>query len=172
MQGLWPKDTKSCLFLKEFTLLIYWIIVIYMLFKGRLVNGSYPNLLKKAGYNIAFIGKYGVGHHTYFLVYDYVYNSEAGGKWQPDYFTVGKKSMKIHDTDTIYSAIQYFLDQYGKKWSFCISVSFKAQNELDGNSPVYPIQQKLLSFNHRCWQSNRKYKDKIKISGCKILTLK
>jgi len=51
-----------------------------MLFKGRLVNGSYPNLLKKAGYNIAFIGKYGVGHHTYFLVYDYVYNSEAGGK--------------------------------------------------------------------------------------------
>jgi len=111
--------------------------------KPNLVNGSYPNLLKKAGYHIAFIGKYGVGHHTDFSAYDYVYNSEAGGKGQPDYITVGKNGKKIHDTDTINSAIQYFLDQYGKKGPFCISVSFKAPHELDGNPPVYPIQPRF-----------------------------
>ncbi len=103
---------------------------------------TYPALLKDAGYKLGFIGKYGVGHHPPESQFNFWVDTEAGGKGQPDYITVGTNGRMIHDTDTIGSAIQTFLDQFGNKDPFCLSVSFKAPHEQDGNPPKYVIQPK------------------------------
>lgn len=103
---------------------------------------TYPALLKAAGYNLGFIGKWGVGHRPPESLFNFWVDTEAGGKGQPDYVTVGTNGRMIHDTDTIGSAIQTFLDQFGKKDPFCLSVSFKAPHEQDGDPPKYIIQPK------------------------------
>lgn len=107
---------------------------------------TYPALLKEAGYKLGFIGKYGVGHHPPASIFNFWVDTEAGGKGQPDYITVGADGRLIHDTDTIGSAIQAFLDQYGKNDPFCLSVSFKAPHELDGDPPTYVIQPRYKDY--------------------------
>jgi len=101
---------------------------------------TYPMLLKNAGYKLGFIGKFGVGTKPPESIYDFWVNTEAGAKTQPDYITIGKNGKPIHDTDTIGHAIQGFLDEVGNKGPFCLSVSFKAPHEQDGNPPKYVIQ--------------------------------
>lgn len=101
---------------------------------------TYPPLLKNAGYNIGFIGKYGVGHHPPDSIFDFWVDTEAGGKGQPDYITIDKHGREVHDTDTIGSAIQTFLNQFGNNGPFCLSVSLKAPHEQDGYPPKYVIQ--------------------------------
>lgn len=105
------------------------------------ISQTYPALLKKAGYKLGFIGKFGVGKNPPSSLFDFWVNSEAGEKPQPDYITVGRNGKEIHDTDTIGYAIQDFLAQYGSNSSpFCLSVSFKAPHEQDGDPPKYIIQ--------------------------------
>jgi arylsulfatase A-like enzyme len=104
---------------------------------------TYPALLKKAGYQIGFIGKFGVGTHAPEQLFDFWVNTEAGGKGQPDYIISDGKGHKIHDSDTIDHAILKFLDKYGRGGSpFCLSVSFKAPHEQDGHPPQYIIQSR------------------------------
>lgn len=103
---------------------------------------TYPYLLKEEGYNVGFIGKFGIGHHPPGDFFDFWVDTEAGGKGQPDYITVDEKGRKVHDTDTIGSAIQSFLGQFGNTAPFCLSVSFKAPHEQDGYPPTYVIQPK------------------------------
>jgi len=107
---------------------------------------TYPPLLKNAGYKIGFIGKFGIGHHPSGSIFDFWVDTEAGGKGQPDYVTTDKKGHKIHDTDTIGSAIQTFLNNFGGDGPFCLSVSFKAPHEQDGNPPKYIIQPKYKDY--------------------------
>nr|WP_294897618.1 sulfatase [uncultured Pedobacter sp.] len=108
---------------------------------------SYPALLKNAGYNTGFIGKFGVGTHPPEKLFDFFVNSEAGEKMQPDYVITGKNGKLIHDTDTLSNAIQDFLSAYGKSQKpFCLSVSFKAPHEQDGNPPTYVIQPKYKDY--------------------------
>lgn len=114
--------------------------------KPEIVKESYPALLKKAGYNLGFIGKFGIGHHPPFSLFDFVFDTEDGGKAQPDYITIGKNGKPIHDTDTIGSSIQNFLKTFGNKGPFCLSVSFKAPHEQDGNPPKYVIQPKYKDY--------------------------
>ncbi len=101
---------------------------------------TYPALLKNAGYTLGFIGKFGVGNKPPDSLFDLFVNTEAGEKSQPDYITIDKNGNKIHDTDTIGHSIQIFLDRYGNSRPFCLSVSFKAPHEQDGDPPTYIIQ--------------------------------
>jgi len=111
------------------------------------VANTYPALLKNAGYHLGFIGKFGIGQHPPGQLFDFFVNSEAGGKGQPDYITTDKNGNKVHDTDTLGHAIQHFLDEYGNsKKPFCLSVSFKAPHEQDGNPPTYVIQPKYKDY--------------------------
>lgn len=103
---------------------------------------TYPSLLKKAGYKVGFIGKFGVGKNPPGSIFDFWVDMEAGGKGQPDYTTIDKNGHKIHDTDTIGNAIQTFLDHFGDNGPFCLSVSFKAPHEQDGNPPEYIVQSR------------------------------
>jgi arylsulfatase A-like enzyme len=107
---------------------------------------TYPALLKKAGYTMGFIGKFGIGAHPPQQLFDFWVNTEAGGLMQPNYITTDKNGKKTHDTDTIGHAIQQFLHQVGNKEPFCLSVSFKAPHEQDGNPPTYVIQPKYKDY--------------------------
>lgn len=113
---------------------------------GAMTN-TYPALLKNAGYQLGFIGKFGIGHHPPKQLFDFWVDTEAGGKGQPDYITTDKYGNKIHDTDTIGNAIQGFLGQFGgNNTPFFLSVSFKAPHEQDGNPPKYIIQPKYKDY--------------------------
>jgi len=106
---------------------------------------TYPLLLKKAGYHIGFIGKYGVGVHQPFQVFDFGVNTEVG-KGQPDYIMKESNGREIHETDSIDHSILKFLGQFGNKGPFCLSVSFKAPHEQDGNPPEYIIQKRYENY--------------------------
>ncbi len=111
------------------------------------VGITYPAILKNAGYNLGFIGKFGIGDHPPEQLFDFWVNTEAGGKGQPDYITSDRSGNKIHDTDTLSHAIQNFLNHYGdSKKPFCLSVSFKAPHEQDGNPPTYVIQPRYKNY--------------------------
>jgi arylsulfatase A-like enzyme len=115
-------------------------------FTPEALRETYPVLLKNAGYKIGFIGKFGVGNNPPDSIFDYCFDTEAGGLSQPNYIMIGKNGKKIHDTDTIASSIHAFLDQYVDKGPFCLSVSFKAPHEQDGNPPTYVIQPKYKNY--------------------------
>lgn len=115
-------------------------------FTQEAFSKTYPYLLKNAGYRNGFIGKFGVGHHPPSELFDFWIDTEAGGKGQPDYITTASNGRKIHDTDTIGSAIQIFLDRFGDKGPFCLSVSFKAPHEQDGYPPTYVIQPRYKDY--------------------------
>lgn len=111
------------------------------------ISNSYPAILKNAGYQTAFIGKFGVGMHPPKEIFDFWVNSEDGEKLQPNYIIKGKNGKDIHDTDTLSNAIQDFLgDVVKSNKPFCLSVSFKAPHEEDGNPPTYVIQPKYKDY--------------------------
>lgn len=101
---------------------------------------TYPMLLKKAGYTIGFIGKYGVGNQQPSDQFDYW---SCTTKTQPDYEVPNARGQLIHDTDTISHSIQTFLNQVDSRKPFCLSVSFKAPHELDGDPPTYVVQSRF-----------------------------
>lgn len=101
---------------------------------------TYPYALKKNGYRLGFIGKYGIGTSPPKESYDFWINTEEGGKLQPDYIQTFENGRRMHDTDTIGNAIQTFLEGYAGKEPFYLSVSFKAPHEQDGNPPQYFVQ--------------------------------
>jgi arylsulfatase A-like enzyme len=106
----------------------------------EIVDQTFPHLLKEAGYYAGFIGKYGIGTHPPASDYNYWFNTEEGGKMQPDYIQTFSNGRRLHDTDTIDNAIQTFLDGVGNESPFYLSVSFKAPHEQDGNPPKYFLQ--------------------------------
>ncbi len=96
----------------------------------KAIQSTYPLLLKKAGYKIGFVGKYGVGlkkrPKQYF---DYWTCPEID---QPEYITKDENGNFIHDTDKCGNETLKFLDKYYDKGPFCLSISFKAPHCLDG----------------------------------------
>lgn len=107
---------------------------------------TYPALLKQAGYTLGFIGKFGVGKNTPAHLYDFWVDTEKDRGGQPDYIRTDEKGYSIHDNDTINNAIQRFLQQFGRKTPFCLSVSFKAPHEQDGNPPTYIVQPRFKAY--------------------------
>lgn len=109
-------------------------------FNKQALAETYPALLKKAGYKIGFIGKFGVGAQNIpDTLFDYFAAEKTG---QPVYELKNKSGKIIHHTDSVGKDISQFLSQFAGKEPFCLSVSFKAPHELDGNPPTYPVQQR------------------------------
>lgn len=96
------------------------------------LRNTYPILLKKAGYHIGFIGKYGVGKpdEQPSHLYDFW---ECTNKIQPDYEMTDENGNYIHHTDKVSGDIQKFLDTLGTTEPFCLSVSFKAPHVQDND---------------------------------------
>lgn len=108
---------------------------------------TYPALLKDAGYETAFVGKFGVGTKAPGYIFNYFVDTEAGGLMQPNYIITDSKGQKIHDTDYITRHVLYFLEHVAKKTQpFCLSISYKAPHVQDGNPPKYIIQARYRNL--------------------------
>ncbi len=110
-------------------------------FSDPALANTYPMLLQRAGYHIGFIGKYGVGNQPPGDRFDFWSCWERG---QPPYWLKDGMGKEIHQTDSVERDIMRFLEEYGKEEApFCLSVSFKAPHELDGNPPIYQVQERF-----------------------------
>ncbi|MBO9611575.1 MAG: sulfatase [Dyadobacter sp.] len=114
-------------------------------FKPEALARTYPALLKRAGYKIGFIGKFGIGvKNQPDTLFDYWAARKEG---QPPYELVNQSGHIIHHTDSVGKDITQFLDRFANQETpFCLSVSFKAPHELDGNPPQYPVQERFKSL--------------------------
>lgn len=92
---------------------------------------TYPSLLKSAGYQTGFIGKYGIGTSTDEVApcFDYFFGSAD----QPKYENKDEDGNPIHYTELVEKHIMKFLSTTGKDKPFCLSVSFKAPHVQDGD---------------------------------------
>ena len=91
---------------------------------------TYPALLKKAGYSIGFTGKYGVGDPADQPIglYDFW---ACEPLHQPKYEMTDAEGNYLHHTDKVGADILDFLEQFGRRGPFCLSVSFKAPHVQD-----------------------------------------
>lgn len=109
-------------------------------FSQEAFANTYPMLLKAHGYKIGFVGKYGVGNNPPANEFDYWACNKSG---QPPYVYTRPDGSTIHHTDSVANGIDQFLQKFGNQAPFCLSVSFKAPHELDGNPPTYPVQERF-----------------------------
>lgn len=113
-------------------------------FKPEALANTYPILLKKAGYKIGYLGKFGVGRNNQLNKYfDYWSCSK---KEQPDYLEKRSDGSSIHNTDSVANDIKIFLDKFGTKGPFCLTVGFKAPHEQDGNPPSFIPQERYMNM--------------------------
>lgn len=86
---------------------------------------SYPELMRKSGYHVGFIGKYGVGERMPADRFDYW----AGFPGQGRYFPQGEQGR--HLTALMGDQALDFFDRSPVDRPFCLSVSFKAPHVQD-----------------------------------------
>lgn len=106
---------------------------------------TYPILLKKAGYTIGYINKFGVGRpaNQPAAYFDYW---KCPKLEQPDYEMKQANGGIIHNTDSVANDIKIFLNEFGKQEPFCLTVGFKAPHEQDGNPPRFIPQGRYQSL--------------------------
>ncbi|TDB67897.1 sulfatase family protein [Arundinibacter roseus] len=107
-------------------------------FKPEALAQTYPMLLKKAGYRIGFVGKYGVGapKDQPQSAFDFW---ACTNKSQPDYEMKDENGNDIHNTDQVNKDILKFIDGSTDQ-PFCLSVSFKAPHVQDNDPRQFIIQ--------------------------------
>lgn len=105
---------------------------------------TYPMVLKRNGYRVGFIGKFGVGENPPAEQFDFWSCTEKG---QPPYIFYDGNGKPVHHTDSIGRDIAKFLvSQDTSTQPFCLSVSFKAPHELDGRPPEYVVQGEFANW--------------------------
>lgn len=94
---------------------------------------TYPVLLKRAGYRMGFVGKYGVGTDMPAGDYDYWQGlaGQAGTYWHE------WKGRRTHLTRMMGEQAIEFLESSSGDRPFCLSVSFKAPHAEDPNPRQY-----------------------------------
>lgn len=109
----------------------------------ELWNNSYPMLLKKAGYKVAFAGKYGVEVEGRKLPIE-DFDKWGGGPGQTNYATKKNKSMAAYAEEYPHSTVSYgafgrdFIRECAKgDEPFCLSISFKAPHMPDTPDPQF-----------------------------------
>lgn len=114
-------------------------------FDSTALHNTYPVLLKKAGYRIGFVGKYGVGKpdEQPKHLYDFW---ECTNKIQPDYEMKDENGNYLHHTDKVNGDITRFLDSLGTQEPFCLSVSFKAPHVQDNDPRQFIASPEYKSY--------------------------
>ncbi len=110
---------------------------------GEALLNTYPLQLKQNGYNIGFIGKYGIGNEMPDEYFDYW----KGFGGQGTYFQEDSAGNDVHLTHKISGQISEFIKKFGNSSKpFCLSVSFKAPHvEGDHLDNPFPYDEK---FSH------------------------
>ncbi|HET9486077.1 MAG TPA: sulfatase [Chryseosolibacter sp.] len=114
-------------------------------FDSVALHNTYPILLKKAGYTIGFVGKYGVGKpgEQPKDLYDFW---DCSNKIQPDYEMKDDSGNYLHHTDKVAGDVKRFLDQMGSREPFCLSVSFKAPHVQDNDRRQFIASPEYKSY--------------------------
>ncbi|WP_025761374.1 sulfatase family protein [Dyadobacter tibetensis] len=114
-------------------------------FSKEAFDNTYPMLLKNAGYQVGFIGKFGVGapKDQPASAFDFW---ACTTKSQPDYEMKDENGNYLHHTDKVSNDIQDFLKTTDKKKPFCLSVSFKAPHVQDNDPRQFIIQPRYKSM--------------------------
>jgi hypothetical protein len=94
---------------------------------------TYPGRLKKAGYHLGFIGKWGVGKPPQGL-FDYNKGWPGQHRYFPD-----AKDLSVHLTAQMGDQAVEFLDTAPDDRPFCLSFSFKAPHVQDGDPETAEI---------------------------------
>lgn len=95
---------------------------------------TYPLLLKKAGYRVGFIGKYGVGRRLPAEQFDFW----RGFPGQGFYFPQDPKAARVHLTARMGDQALEFLEGCRPEQPFCLSISFKAPHAQDNAPREFP----------------------------------
>lgn len=107
---------------------------------------TYPMVLKQAGYQIGFIGKYGVGLNHPASLFDYW---ECPPEYQPHYHSFKKNGSPIHHTDLVAIQINEAIEQFAEKDKpFCLTVSFKAPHVQDEDPWQFLYHPRYDSLYH------------------------
>ncbi|MHC4214576.1 MAG: sulfatase family protein [Planctomycetota bacterium] len=93
---------------------------------------TYPLLLRRAGYRIGFVGKYGVGRGDDFPVDSYDFWRGCPGQCE-SYERKDKSGQYKHLTQIIGEQSVEFLQSCTQQQPFCLSVSFKAPHVQDAD---------------------------------------
>jgi arylsulfatase A-like enzyme len=93
---------------------------------------TYPALLRAAGYQTGFIGKFGVGDAMPVAAFDFW----RGFPGQGAYFT--KQETTHHLTARMWDQALAFLQNLDRSRPFCLSLSFKAPHAQDGAAREFP----------------------------------
>jgi arylsulfatase A-like enzyme len=130
-------------------------------------NNIFPSLLKRNGYNVAFIGKWGIADEPKDSFTDF-----GGFKGQGKYF-VGKDRTN-HLTQRLTNQSVRFIDRYAQSEKpFCLIVSYKAPHGQDDLSLpksvdmrlVYPeFDVDLLPESYGSWDTFAKLPEFLKVS--------
>jgi len=108
-------------------------------------QNTYPLQLQREGYEIGFIGKYGIGQGNLKrekTSFDYFW----GQNGQPVYENIDALGDTVHYTELIHRHIDEFLEQTSKTKPFCLSVSFKAPHVQDGDPRQFIYNKKYASL--------------------------
>ncbi len=103
---------------------------------------TYPMLLRKAGYQTGFIGKYGVGNQMPTTQFDYW----RGFPGQGNYAARDAGGKPIHLTDLMGQQMSEFLQTNPNGKPFCLSVSFKAPHAQDAANPEFPYAERFTNL--------------------------
>jgi arylsulfatase A-like enzyme len=106
---------------------------------------TYPVLLRNAGYQVGFIGKYGVGRPKDQPKEQFDF-WECSPKGQPDYELKDENGNYLHHTDKVDRDITRFLNQVDKEKPFCLSVSFKAPHVQDNDPRQFIIHPRYKKY--------------------------
>jgi len=101
--------------------------------------GTYPALLKQAGYKTGFIGKFGVGEEKDMPTETFDYWKGFGG--QGKYENEDDEGNFIHLTEKMGNQAIEFIQNYSGDGPFCLSVSFKAPHCQDGDLRQFIFDQ-------------------------------
>jgi arylsulfatase A-like enzyme len=96
---------------------------------------SYPAVLRRHGYVVGFIGKFGLGGELPAKEFDYW----AGYAFQGNYFDKGQPE---HSTVRMGRQAMEFLQTYDRTKPFCLSISFKAPHAQDEGPRYFPPDPK------------------------------
>ncbi|MFC3880305.1 sulfatase [Algoriphagus namhaensis] len=108
-------------------------------FQERFAQSSYPTLLREAGYNTAFFGKFGINYPGFGNLFDTGDSYDRNGKFDDRrgyfYKTIGEDT--VHLTKYTSYQVQEFIKAQPSDQPFALSLSFSAPHAHDPSKEQY-----------------------------------